>query len=155
MTGTNGTRNGRGASGCVRRMISTAAHTITKASSVPMLVSSPGRRNGRKAAMVATKTPVRIVDFQGVRNLRMNRGEETGAAPAVAGHRQQDARLAEHHHQQHGGDAGDGADGDEELGPGQAHLAKGVGYRRVNIDLVVGHHAREHGGDGDVQAPCR
>ena len=58
----------RAPSGFVRRMMSTAAHTMTNAKSVPMLTSSARMRSGRKAAPMATKTPVRIVDFHGVRN---------------------------------------------------------------------------------------
>src|SRR5512135_3689461 len=66
--GTQGDRKGRSASGCVLRMMSTAEHTMTKASSVPILVSSASTRNGRKVAIVPTNKPVRIVDFHGVRN---------------------------------------------------------------------------------------
>src|SRR6185312_8513565 len=68
-SGTSGARNGRFASGFVLRITSTAAHTITKANRVPMLVISAKRVSGRNPAIDATKMPVRIVDFQGVRNL--------------------------------------------------------------------------------------
>ena len=47
-------------------MMSTAAQTITNASSVPMLVSSARMRRGTIPVRPATQTPVRIVDFQGV-----------------------------------------------------------------------------------------
>src|SRR5213079_614207 len=66
--GTKGTRNGRSAAGCVRRMMSTAAQTMTKAKSVPMLTTSSNTVMGKNAASVATKRPVTRVDFQGVRN---------------------------------------------------------------------------------------
>ena len=51
-----------------------------------------------------TTTPVRIVDFQGVRK-RWWTAPKNGRQQAIAGHRQQDARLAQHQHQQHGSDA--------------------------------------------------
>src|ERR1044072_2177687 len=66
--GTNGARNGRLALGFVLRMTMTAPQTITKANRVPMLVISAKRLSGRNTAMAATKIPVRIVDFQGVRH---------------------------------------------------------------------------------------
>ena len=147
----SGARNGRCTSGCVRRMISTAAQTITNASSVPMFTSSARMRSGRNAPMAATHTPVRMVDFHGVRNrswtapknpvgskpsramARKIRGwlsiitSSTEVIPATAPTRNQ------------------------ELRPGQADLAEGVRNRRVDVDLVVGDHAGEHGGDGDVE----
>src|SRR6266550_4303474 len=67
-SGTNGARNGRFALGLVLRIISTAPQTITKANKVPMLVISARILSGISPAIVATKRPVRIVDFQGVRN---------------------------------------------------------------------------------------
>src|SRR5438046_7092817 len=51
----------RRSSDLLTRMMRTAAHTTTKAKSVPMLVRSARTRNGRKAAPSATATPVRIV----------------------------------------------------------------------------------------------
>ena len=67
-SGTKGARNGRLALGFVRRMTNTAPHTITKANNVPMLVISARILSGMNPAIDATKRPVRIVDFQGVRN---------------------------------------------------------------------------------------
>ena len=151
----SGARKGRSTSGWVRRMISTAAQTITKASSVPIFTSSARMRSGRNAPMSATQKPVRIVDFQGVRKRLVDGAEKSRRQQAVAGHGQENARLAEHHDQQHRSDAGDGADGDEHLRPGQADLAEGVGHRRVEIDLVVRDHAGEHGGDRECTARCR
>src|SRR5437016_14620153 len=67
--GTNGARNGRSAFGFVRRMTMTAPQTMTKAKSVPMLVISARMLSGMKPAIEATKMPVRMVDFQGVRKV--------------------------------------------------------------------------------------
>src|ERR1051326_4744059 len=66
--GTNGARKGRLASGLVRRITITAPQTITKANNVPMLVISASMLSGIKPAIEATKRPVRMVDFHGVRN---------------------------------------------------------------------------------------
>src|SRR5712691_4843424 len=68
MSGTSGARNGRAAPGLVLRITITAPQTITKANNVPMLVISAKMLNGMNPAIEATKRPVRIVDFQGVRN---------------------------------------------------------------------------------------
>src|SRR2546423_4722199 len=67
-TGTNGARNGRLALGLVLRITNTAPQTITNANNVPMLVISARIPSGRNPAIAATNSPVRIVDFQGVRN---------------------------------------------------------------------------------------
>src|SRR3954471_8671141 len=67
-SGTNGARNGRFAFGFVLRMTMTAPQTMTKAKSVPMLVISASIESGMKPAIAATKMPVKMVDFQGVRN---------------------------------------------------------------------------------------
>ena len=66
MSGTHGTRNGRGRSGCVLRIINTAAQTITNANSVPMLVMSPTTATGRNAPISATTPMKSIFDFHGV-----------------------------------------------------------------------------------------
>jgi hypothetical protein len=50
-------------------MMSTAAQTITNANRVPMFVRCKSASIGRNAVMAATKTPIRIVLIQGVRNL--------------------------------------------------------------------------------------
>src|SRR5436853_5806650 len=67
-SGTNGARNGRLAFGLVLLMTSTAPQTITKANNVPMLVISARMLSGMNPAIDATNKPVRMVDFQGVRN---------------------------------------------------------------------------------------
>ena len=66
-SGTNGVRNGRRRPGLVRRMTSTAAHTMTKAISVPMFTRSARILSGKSAATAATSTPVRMVALCGVR----------------------------------------------------------------------------------------
>src|SRR5438045_9210106 len=68
ISGTNGARNGRFALGFVRRMTNTAPQTITKANKVPILVISARMLSGKKPAIEATNSPVKIVDFHGVRN---------------------------------------------------------------------------------------
>src|SRR6266404_4820513 len=67
-SGTKGARKGRTAFGLVFLITSTAPHTITKANRVPMLVISAKMLSGINPAIDATNRPVRIVDFQGVRN---------------------------------------------------------------------------------------
>ena len=49
-------------------MISTAAHTITNASNVPMFTRSESSLNGNNDDNSAAKMPVTIVDFHGVLN---------------------------------------------------------------------------------------
>src|SRR5713101_9838006 len=68
-SGTRGARKGRFALGFVLRITSTAPQTITNANNVPMLVISARILSGINPAIEATKRPVRMVDFQGVRNL--------------------------------------------------------------------------------------
>jgi len=60
--GTHGVLKGRGKSGRLRRKIQVPAETITKASSVPMLTSSPRMSMGTNAAKKATKIPTKIVE---------------------------------------------------------------------------------------------
>src|SRR5215813_7163984 len=67
-TGTIGQRNGRSASGLVRRMTSTAEQTTVNANSVPIFVISSRASIGNKPAPTDTNNPIRIVVFQGVRN---------------------------------------------------------------------------------------
>src|SRR5438552_3355260 len=67
-SGTNGTRNGLGRLGCVRRKTMTPRQTRMKAKSVPMLVRSASEPISTTAAMPPTKTPVQIVVICGVRN---------------------------------------------------------------------------------------
>ena len=66
---------------------------------------------------------MRMVLFQGVRKRGMDVGEEPLRHQAVAGHGQEDARGAQHHDQQHRGDAGHAGGGDDDLGPAQARSA--------------------------------
>ena len=83
--GTNGARKGRAAFGFVRRMMSTAAQTITKASRVPMFTRSARTRSGTRAATVATKRPVTMVDLCGVRKRSCTAPKNpTGSKPSRA-----------------------------------------------------------------------
>src|SRR5689334_4637659 len=68
VSGISGTRKGRSACGYLRRMIKTAEQTITNAKRVPMLTNPERILSGNTAAKALTKTPVKMVDFQGVRN---------------------------------------------------------------------------------------
>ena len=58
--GTHGVRKDLGKSGSVRLMTHTPAHTITKASRVPILTSSPRIEIGITDAKIATKTPTKL-----------------------------------------------------------------------------------------------
>ena len=85
MTGTSGQRKGRCASGLVRRMISTAVQTTTKANSVPMLVSSSRASIGNSPARMATKMPMAMVLFHGVRKVGwMSAKKALGTRPSRA-----------------------------------------------------------------------
>src|SRR5689334_8288883 len=68
-TGTHGVLNGRSRLGSLRRITHTPAHTITNASSVPMLTISSRTLIGKEAASTATKVPTVIEEIHGVRNL--------------------------------------------------------------------------------------
>ena len=111
-------------SGCVLRMISTAAQTITKASSVPMLTRSARTRSGRSPASSRDEDAGQDRRLPRRPELRVDGAEEALREQAVARHGQQHARLAEHHHQQDRGDPGERAERDQELGPGQADLRR-------------------------------
>ena len=131
-------------SGLVRRMISTAAQTITNASSVPMFVSSARMRQAAGTpAMAATKTPVRMVDFHGVRNFGWTAPKKPcGTRPSRAMARKTRGWLSIITSSTEVMPASAG--GDEILRPGQPDLPERVGHRRVDVDLVVGHHAGQH-----------
>src|SRR5581483_5867677 len=58
--GTHGVLNGRGMSGLRRRMSHTPMQTITNASIVPMLTSSPRIEMGMVAANSPTKMPTKM-----------------------------------------------------------------------------------------------
>src|SRR5450755_4210817 len=66
--GTHGVLNERGRSGSRRQISHTPAHTITKASSVPMLTISSRTLMGSDAASAATKVPTVREEIHGVRN---------------------------------------------------------------------------------------
>src|SRR6185437_104921 len=66
VSGTHGTRNGRGRSGSMRRRKITPADTSTNANNVPMFVRSTTSAMLANAANTATNIPVRIVPTYGV-----------------------------------------------------------------------------------------
>src|SRR6185503_2131113 len=82
ITGTHGVRNGRGVSGYVRRMIKTAAHTMTNANSVPILVMCPTTESGRKAENGVTKSMNSKFERHGVRNLGWTSEKTFGTSPS-------------------------------------------------------------------------
>src|SRR5438094_896965 len=84
-SGTSGVRKGRFTCGFVRRMIMTAAQTMTNAMSVPMFTRSARILRGKSAATVATNTPVRIVALCGVRKTGWTAAKnERGISPSRA-----------------------------------------------------------------------
>src|SRR5712692_1306518 len=85
MIGTNGTHgvlNGRGRSGRLLRRIHVPAETITKASSVPMLTSSPRISIGTKAEKKATQIPTKMVEIHGVRKRGWTALHHCGKSPS-------------------------------------------------------------------------
>src|SRR6476619_5524016 len=80
--GTQGTRNGRGRAGSVRRNTITPAETNTNANSVPMFVRSTTSAMFANAAKNATNTPVRIVPMYGVRYLGCTFARNGGSNPS-------------------------------------------------------------------------
>src|SRR5579884_3194601 len=82
VTGTHGTRNGRGRLASVRRSTITPADTSTNANSVPMLVRSTTSAMLANAAKNATKMPVRIVPTYGVLYLGCTLARNGGSNPS-------------------------------------------------------------------------
>ena len=76
--------NARGISGDRTRRIHTPAHTITNASSVPMLTSWPSRPIGKSPATIAATDPVRIVVMYGVLNFGCTFANTGGSSPSRA-----------------------------------------------------------------------
>src|ERR1700684_4231840 len=68
-TNRNGVRNGRTRLGSVKRRIITPSDTAAKADQVPEFEESASWPTGRKAAKIATTSPVTRVMIQGVLNL--------------------------------------------------------------------------------------
>src|SRR5579863_3424846 len=81
-SGTSGVRNGRGVSGCARRITQTPAHTMTKANRVPMLVISPTTESGRKAEKGDTKSMNKRFERHGVRNFGWMSEKTLGTRPS-------------------------------------------------------------------------
>src|SRR5438128_362019 len=84
VTGTHGTRNGRGRSGSMRRRKITPAETSTNANNVPMFVKSTTSAMFANAANAATKTPVKIVPTYGVLYLGWTLASTGGSKPSRA-----------------------------------------------------------------------
>src|SRR5579884_1133080 len=80
--GTSGTRKARRRFGCVRRRMSTASETSTKAASVPILVSSATTSMGVSPATSATTTPMSRLDQYGVRSRGWMREKIPGSRPS-------------------------------------------------------------------------
>ena len=130
------------ASGFVRRMISTAAQTITKANSVPMLVRWSSASIGRKPVRTADEHADQDRRLPRRAELRVDVAEEARRHHPVAGHRQEHPRRREHQHEQHRRDAGHAGRRDDELGPRQARLLEGVGHAGIDAQLVVASPSR-------------
>ena len=117
-SGTSGQRKGRGMSGSVRRMISTAAQTMTKASSVPMLTRSrkhaqrQQRRHQADNHAGDDRRLPRRARTSGARRRKIWLGNSPSRAMAsmIRGW------LNMMHHQ-HGGDAGQSAERDDRIEP--------------------------------------
>ena len=76
---------------------------------------------------------------------------DAGRDHAVAAHREEDAGLTVKQHEQDRRDAGDGADADEGRAKVIADVAQGKGHWLRVVELGVGHDARQHAGDDDVE----
>ena len=77
---------------------------------------------------------------------------------AVAGHRHEHPRLAEKKDQQHARHAGQTARGNQRRRAaegvavrGARLFREGVGNGGLDVDVRVGDHAGDHGGDGDIK----
>src|ERR1017187_1689530 len=81
-TGTNGVRYGRGALGLVLRIQMMPMHTITNASSVPMLVMCPSFEIGRKPENSETKSMKIRLQRHGVRNFLCTSENTLGSSPS-------------------------------------------------------------------------
>src|SRR5215204_1550017 len=82
-TGENGTLNGRGRSGFVRRKTTTPIETMTNANSVPILTSWPSMEIGTSAAITATIAPVIIVVICGVLKRGCTFAAHDGSNPSL------------------------------------------------------------------------
>ena len=133
------------------RRIQTAAETTTKANRVPMLTRSArkpsGRQGGRRGDDHADQ------DRRLPRRLEpgMDGREDPWRQEPVAGHRQQDPRLAQVADQQRAGHAGQDAQRDQAARERQAAALQGRGERGVDVDLAIGDHSGQHDRDRDIQ----
>ncbi len=149
--GISGARNGRGHPGSVTRMIQTAAETTTNANRVPMLTRSARNSSGASAAAAATTDPHQDRRLPRGLESRVDGGEEPLGQQPVAGHRQQDPRLAQVAHQQRAGHPGEDAQRDQAARERQALGVQRRGQRCGDVDLAIGHHPGQDGRDRDVE----
>ena len=84
--------------------------------------------------------PVMIVVIQGVRNRGWIFGDDLGQQ-AVAGHRVEDPRLGQKHHQDDRAQAGDRPELDRARRATHVHRVDGHGDRVGNVELLVVHDA--------------
>ena len=78
-------------------------------------------------------------------------GEKRGRKQTIPGHSEKDAGLTEHQHEHNGGNAGNGAKGDDKLPPVHADTLERRGNRGIGINLVIGDHAGEHNCYEDIE----
>jgi len=83
-TGTNGTRNGRSMSGCVRRRMITPTLTSRNANSVPMFTSFTISLSGTTAARAAIRMPMPNVSLTGVPVRGLTSASPRGIRPSRA-----------------------------------------------------------------------
>ena len=81
-TGPNGTLNGRGMSGRVRRSTMTPTLTSRNANSVPMLTSLTISLSGTSAARIAMSTPRPMVTFTGAPVRGLTSAKRRGIRPS-------------------------------------------------------------------------
>ena len=89
--------------------------------------------------------------FPGRLEPRVDRGEEPLRQQAVAGHRQQDPRLAQVADQERAGHPRQDAERDQSAREGQSLGVQRRRERCADVDLAVREHAGQHGRDRDVQ----
>ena len=124
--------------------------TRTNAKSVPMLVSSARMSMGRTppgdGAHDAGDDRRDVRRAEARVHLRGHGREEP-----VVGHREEDPRLPEEHHQHDRREPGDGADLDGRREPELPGGLDADGDRVGNVELLVGNDARQDERDGDVE----
>ena len=141
MAGTQACGMGAARCGSVRRRTRMPTATSTKANSVPMLVSCTISSMLANPAKTPTKTPVRIVVMCGVLYFGWTLAAQDGKQ-AVAGHREEDARLTHLEDDQDGCRGEDRSERDDAGGPVHAQRREGRGQRFGSAELRPRQHAR-------------